>query len=165
MSEWPYMKLWIGDYLGDTTMLTTEEHGAYLLLLMAMWSNGGWLPNDHKKLAWICRMAPSRWKRVVAPSLDRYFIKVELEGEEVIQNKRLSVELQNTRKERTQKQVAAKAKWRKKKETNGAAACASHSHSHSHREEGHTGESCLGDEEEIEREVERLFEAGVLRRD
>jgi uncharacterized protein YdaU (DUF1376 family) len=56
MSEAPYMKLWIGDYLRDTGMLSMEQSGAYLHLLMAMWTNGGWLPNDPKKLAWICRM-------------------------------------------------------------------------------------------------------------
>ena len=66
MTELPYMKLWIGDYLADTTMLSMEQSGAYLHLLMTMWTNGGWLPNDPKKLAWICRMSRSRWEREVA---------------------------------------------------------------------------------------------------
>ena len=131
MSGIPYMKLWVGDYLGDTAALSIEQSGAYLHLLMAMWSNDGWLPNDPKKLARVCRMSSSRWKRVVAPALDRFFIKVELAEGSIIQNKRLNEELQIARKNRAEKQNAANAKWLKNKKPNGAAASASHSHSHS----------------------------------
>jgi uncharacterized protein YdaU (DUF1376 family) len=52
----------IAAYLAKTRMLTTEQHGAYLLLLMAMWkSEHGKLPNDDKKLARIACASLKRW--------------------------------------------------------------------------------------------------------
>jgi len=68
-----FMPLFVADYLADTTDLTTEEHGAYLLLLMASWRNGGTITSDHAKLARIAKLSPARW-RAAWESLSRFFV-------------------------------------------------------------------------------------------
>lgn len=60
----PYMPFYPADYLGDTRHLTTEQHGAYLLLLMTMWRSDGVLPKDDAKLARIVGLTVARWKRI-----------------------------------------------------------------------------------------------------
>lgn len=58
------MPLFVDAYLGDTTHLTTEEHGAYLLLLMGMWTRGGALADSDGDNASICRLSRRNWLRV-----------------------------------------------------------------------------------------------------
>ena len=58
-----WMPLYIGDYLADTTRLTTEQHGAYLLLIMDYWRNGA-PPDDDSILGNITKMLPKDWRRV-----------------------------------------------------------------------------------------------------
>src|SRR6185369_6002890 len=56
-----WMPLWIGAYLADTQMLSTLQHGAYLLLLMAYWRDRSALPDDD-----------AAWKKL-RPALTRFF--------------------------------------------------------------------------------------------
>lgn len=72
MSPPPYMKLYIADYLAETTHLTAPEHGAYLLLLMAMWRADGKLPRDEIRLAKIARCSTEQWADVRTSVLE-YF--------------------------------------------------------------------------------------------
>jgi uncharacterized protein YdaU (DUF1376 family) len=64
MSAPPYMKLYIADYHVETTELDVVGHGAYLLLLMAMWRAGGKLPRDEAKLSRLAKCTPDQWASV-----------------------------------------------------------------------------------------------------
>lgn len=84
-----WMPLWIGDYLADTGNLMAEEHGAYLMLLMAMWRAGGTLPNDGDQLRRFARVGEKRWPavwKIVSP----FFLII---GDSIAQ-RRLTTELE-----------------------------------------------------------------------
>lgn len=66
-----WMPLYIGDYLRGTTRLNTEQHGAYLLLIMDYWGNGP-PPDDDTILASICRASPQSWKKL-KPVISGFF--------------------------------------------------------------------------------------------
>lgn len=89
MSQNPFMQLYVGDYLADTLDLTTEQHGAYLLLLMTMWRHDAKLPNDPAKLARIARISVRRW-HLVWSEIQHFFY---VDGDQ-IRNKRLDREHQ-----------------------------------------------------------------------
>lgn len=97
----PFMQLYVADYLGDTRHLTTEQHGAYLLLLMTMWRSGGRLPSDPKKLARIACCTGSRWSRIS----DEVMAFFDVDGDEIT-NPRLALELEKA-SEKSIKRAAA----------------------------------------------------------
>mgnify|MGYP000244679699 CR=1 FL=1 len=66
MSKAPSMPMYWDAYIADTTHLSTEEHGAYLLLLAAMWRRDGSVPDDDKDNARILGLTPGKWRRVKA---------------------------------------------------------------------------------------------------
>lgn len=70
MAALPYMQLYVADYLADTAHLTTEEHGAYLLLLFSYWQTGKSLRGD--RLASVARLSNERWNDV-EPTLKEFF--------------------------------------------------------------------------------------------
>lgn len=67
-----YQRIHWGDYLRDTMHLTTEEHGAYLLLIAAYWTRGKALEDDDRQLASITRMTLKKWK-MVRPKISQFF--------------------------------------------------------------------------------------------
>ena len=104
------MPFYITDYLGDTMHLTTEQHGAYFLLLMAAWKGGGKLTNDPGSLQQITRMTPQQWSRS-AHVLQQFFIVTE--GFWI--HKRVRMELEKAKSKTNRKAAAgaegAAAKW------------------------------------------------------
>lgn len=97
----PFMQLYVADYLGDTRHLTTEQHGAYLLLLMAMWRADGVLPEDARKLARISGCTPSRWARIADDVLAFFDV-----ADGVLTNKRLKLELEKAQEKSIQRAEA-----------------------------------------------------------
>jgi uncharacterized protein YdaU (DUF1376 family) len=66
-----WMPVYIGDYLGATQRLTTEQHGAYLLLLFDYWRNGP-PPADDAILSQITRLKPAAWRKM-KPVISGFF--------------------------------------------------------------------------------------------
>ena len=56
-----WMPIYIGCYLGDTMHLTTEQHGAYFLLLVYGWKIGGRIPCDDESLQSITKISAEKW--------------------------------------------------------------------------------------------------------
>lgn len=73
MAAVPFMPLYVADYMADAAHLSTLEHGAYLLLIMAYWQRGEALPDDDKKLARIVGLQGANWRKV-APVLREFFV-------------------------------------------------------------------------------------------
>lgn len=72
MSKLPAMPFFVDDYTKDTPHLSLEEHGAYLLLLMAMWRHKGAIPDDDKDNARLLGLQPRAWLRL-KPRLMPFF--------------------------------------------------------------------------------------------
>ena len=104
MSNTPFMQFYVGDYLADTLDLTTEQHGAYLLLLMTMWNSNAKLPSDKVKLARIARLTPAKFKAVWS-EISRFF---EDDGES-ISNRRLTKEREKANEKSAKRSTAGRA--------------------------------------------------------
>lgn len=59
-----WMPMYWGDYLRDTSHLSTQEHGAYLLLIGHYWTTGKPLPDNDLQLARIARLSSAVWRRM-----------------------------------------------------------------------------------------------------
>jgi hypothetical protein len=60
MSNRAWMPLHIETYMADTLHLSATEHGAYLLLIMRYWKDGG-LPDDEGMIRRYARMSVEQW--------------------------------------------------------------------------------------------------------
>jgi len=73
VAEFPALPFFTDAYLADTRHLTTEEHGAYLLLLMCAWRTRGCsLKDDDKLLSRMAGVTSTKWKRL-KPVIQDFF--------------------------------------------------------------------------------------------
>jgi uncharacterized protein YdaU (DUF1376 family) len=103
-----FMPLNIGLYLSDTTHLSAAEHGAYLLLLMAYWRNGGPLPDDDSELQAIAKLSQEQWS-ASRKRIRKFFFPIIVDGEPCLGQKRAELELAEARKRFADKSKAGKA--------------------------------------------------------
>lgn len=104
MTSTPFMQLYPADYIAKTMDLTTEQHGAYLLILMTMWQHDAKLPSDPKKLARIARMTPAKF-RPVWEEVSRFFV----EADGFISNARLTKERKKAHEKSEKRAIAGSA--------------------------------------------------------
>lgn len=110
-----WMPMFIGDYLADTSHLTTEQHGAYLLLLFAAWKKECKLRCDDCQLAAICKLPPEKWAKHKAV-LQEFF---EVQDGYWIQKRQAEEHRKALRIQANRSQAgttAVKARWKQEKE-------------------------------------------------
>lgn len=116
----PYMPLFVSDYLADTTHLTTEEHGAYLMLIMRYWQQQGPLPSNPRRLAGWARVPLDRWDEV-AEAVAEFF---DVDGD-VWRHGRIDLEIEiaaeKAKKASESGKAGAAARWRKRGAANATA--------------------------------------------
>ena len=105
-----WMPLWIGAYLADTQHLSRDEHGAYLLLIMAYWRGAAPLADDDKRLAAIVKASADEWT-AMRPVLAEFFIC----RDGLWRHKRIDHELADAAAKKTKAsihgQAGANARW------------------------------------------------------
>lgn len=109
MAEFPALPLWTDAYLADTTHLTATEHGAYLLLLMAMWRSPGCrLANDPELLARYAKVTRGQWGRM-SETIMKFFTA----SDGYITQGRLTDEYGFVRRNSIKQSNNAKSRWLK----------------------------------------------------
>lgn len=108
-------------YLGDTMHFSLPQHGAYLLILMAMRRARGWIKDDDVVLANICKLSLTKWKKI-APGIREKMIS---EDGKLSQKRLLSdviSDLKTVEKNRQNGSAGGKAKALKNKDADLATA-------------------------------------------
>ena len=133
-----WMPLVIGDYLKDTTRLTTEQHGAYLLLIMSYWVEGP-PADDDEELAATTRLDARAWKK----SRDKLlrFFRIE-DGR--WRHKRIDEELERWATKKAAYSARAAAGGRAKAAKRGASSSATSTPEAEAKHQKTTENVCLG---------------------
>lgn len=113
MAEFPALTLWTDSYLSDTRLLSTLEHGAYLLLLMEAWRRPNCdLPDDDNMLARMAGLGPDEWGQIKAIVMGFW----SYDGRsKTWKQKRLTKERDAARKRSTSARDSATKRWNKAK--------------------------------------------------
>ena len=111
-----WMPLFVGDYLSDTMHLTTEQHGAYLLLIMAYWKIQNHLPSDDNRLAAITKLTPDAWSMHKA-LLEEFFDTTSRPGKWIHHRIDREIEKARIQRENATKRgkLGSDARWGNKK--------------------------------------------------
>lgn len=104
-----WFPFYVGDYLGDTQRLTTEQHGAYLLLMLDYWRAGP-APDDDEVLRNITKLDAKAWQRH-RPALARMFQIVDGEWHHKRINEELEKAVSNADRRSSKAKAAAQARW------------------------------------------------------
>jgi uncharacterized protein YdaU (DUF1376 family) len=105
------MPVFIGDYLADTMHLSTEQHGAYLLLLFHLWRRGS-LQDDDGTLAQITGLSSTAWHKARPVLADFFQIHDGLWRHGRVERERIRVAAKQVSNS-NQAKLAAARRWRK----------------------------------------------------
>lgn len=119
MAEFPALTLWTDAYLSDTRLLTTMEHGAYLLLLMEAWRRPNCdLPDDDKMLARMTGLAADEWAGIKSTIMSFW----NYDGRSKMwKQKRLTKERDSAKKRSKSQADKATKRWSKTEKDDAAA--------------------------------------------
>lgn len=113
MADFPCLPLWTDAYLADTQHLTTEEHGAYLLLLIQAWRSADCsIPDDDVLLARHAGLSAGKWKS--AKPIVMAFWTLEKRRKRWVQ-KRLKSEREKAAEKKQKARDSAASRWKDSK--------------------------------------------------
>jgi len=111
----PSMPFLVDRYVNDTSHLTLEEHGAYLLLLCNMWRRAGSIDDDDKGNARMLGVQPKEWLR-----LKQVLMPLLVFGGGKISQKRLQIQWNYAQENRLRQSEKGKAGAKARIERNQA---------------------------------------------
>lgn len=112
MANLPCMPFWTDAYLADTQHLTTEEHGAYLLLLIQAWRSPDCaLADNDDMMARQAGVSISKWKAM--KPIIMAFWKLDKRQKRWMQ-KRLKIEREKATVKKAKARDSAASRWKEK---------------------------------------------------
>ena len=110
-----FIPLVIGDYLADTMHLSTEQHGAYLLLLMHYWRSQGPIAASDEACASVVKLTLKEWRKM-KPIVLAFFRPGPTDG--TLVQKRAQEEIERVTSNKAEAsnrgKAGAKARWEDK---------------------------------------------------